>query len=170
MPLGQAFIGIVAGGIAGLVVATRGSLRHQQRDRGRERFVLHAIGALLFVAAVTRLLSAAPAASISSASALADYRERGHDPAVIRDAALCLVGLLAVTVGCAQRLGASPGDGSDARLGGDAREVSMDAAGDGPDGNGDAGTCTCPDRSVHGRPGRRWPAASETAMAPQPDR
>jgi hypothetical protein len=54
MPLGQAFIGIVAGGIAGIVVATRGSLRHVQRDRGRERLVLHAVGALLIVAVVTR--------------------------------------------------------------------------------------------------------------------
>ena len=53
MPLGQAFIGIVAGGIAGLVVATRGSVRHRQRDRGRERLVLHAVGALLIVATLT---------------------------------------------------------------------------------------------------------------------
>ena len=53
MPLGQVFIGIVSGGIAGLVVATLGSLRHVQRDRGRERLVLHAVGALLVVAAVT---------------------------------------------------------------------------------------------------------------------
>src|SRR4051812_1681340 len=54
MPLGQALIGIVAGGIAGTVVAVRGSLRHDQRDRGRERLVLHAVGVLLIVAAVTR--------------------------------------------------------------------------------------------------------------------
>ena len=53
MPLGQAFIGIVAGGIVGIVVATRGSLRNEQRDRGRERLVLHAVGALLIVAALT---------------------------------------------------------------------------------------------------------------------
>ncbi len=53
MPLGQAFVGIVAGSIAGLVLALRGSLRHQRRDRGRERLVLHAVGALLIVAAVT---------------------------------------------------------------------------------------------------------------------
>ncbi len=54
MPLGQVFIGIVAGSIAGIVVATRGSLRHEQRDRSRERLVLHAVGALLIVAVVTR--------------------------------------------------------------------------------------------------------------------
>ncbi len=54
MPLGQVFIGIVAGGIAGIIVATWGSLRHKQRDRGRERLVLHAIGALLIVAVLAR--------------------------------------------------------------------------------------------------------------------
>ena len=54
MAIGQAFIGIVAGGIAGVVVATRGSLRHAQRERSRERLVLHAIGALLIVAVLTR--------------------------------------------------------------------------------------------------------------------
>ena len=54
MPLGQVFIGVVAGGIAGLVVATRGSLRHARRDRGRERLVLHAVGALLLVVVVRR--------------------------------------------------------------------------------------------------------------------
>ena len=53
MALGQAFIGIVAGGIAGVVVAARGSLRHAQRERIRERLVLHAIGALLIVAVLT---------------------------------------------------------------------------------------------------------------------
>ena len=53
MPLGQLFIGIVSGGIFGLVVATWGSLRHEQRDRGRERLVLHAVGALLIVAVLT---------------------------------------------------------------------------------------------------------------------
>ncbi len=50
MPIGQLFIGIVAGGIAGMVVATRGSLRQGQRDRGRERLLLHAVGALLIIA------------------------------------------------------------------------------------------------------------------------
>jgi len=50
MPLGQLFIGLVAGGIAGIAVATRGSLRHDHRDRRRERLVLHAVGALLIVA------------------------------------------------------------------------------------------------------------------------
>ena len=50
MPIGQLFIGTVAGGIAGLAVATQGSLRHDQRDRGRERLVLHAVGGLLVVA------------------------------------------------------------------------------------------------------------------------
>ena len=54
MPLGQVFIGVVAGGIAGLVVATRDSLRHARRDRGRERLVLHAVGALLIVVVLTR--------------------------------------------------------------------------------------------------------------------
>lgn len=54
MPLGQVFIGIVAGGIAGIIVATWGSLRHEQRDRGRERLVLHAVGALLIVAILAR--------------------------------------------------------------------------------------------------------------------
>ena len=54
MPLGQLFIGIVAGGIAGIVVAIWGSLRHEQRDRSRERLVLHAVGALLIVAVLTR--------------------------------------------------------------------------------------------------------------------
>ena len=54
MPLGQVFIGIVAGGIAGIIVATWGSLRHEQRDRSRERLVVHAVGALLIVAALTR--------------------------------------------------------------------------------------------------------------------
>jgi hypothetical protein len=53
MPLGQAFIGIVAGGISGLAVAMRGSLRNGRRDRGRERLVLHAVGALLIVAVLT---------------------------------------------------------------------------------------------------------------------
>lgn len=54
MPLGQVFIGVVAGAIAGIVVATQGSLRHARRDRGRERLVLHAVGALLIVAVVRR--------------------------------------------------------------------------------------------------------------------
>lgn len=53
MPLGQLFMGVVAGGITGIVVATWGSLRHEQRDRGRERLILHAVGALLIVAALT---------------------------------------------------------------------------------------------------------------------
>jgi hypothetical protein len=53
MPIGQALVGMLVGGVAGLVVATRGSLRHPRRDRGRERTVLHAVGALLLVAAVT---------------------------------------------------------------------------------------------------------------------
>jgi hypothetical protein len=53
MPLGQVFIGLVAGGIAGIVVATWGSLRHKRRDRSRERLVLHAVGALLIVVALT---------------------------------------------------------------------------------------------------------------------
>jgi hypothetical protein len=54
MPLGQVFVGIVSGGILGLVIATRGSLRNERRDRGRERLVLHAVGALLIAVAVTR--------------------------------------------------------------------------------------------------------------------
>ena len=54
MALGQAFIGFVAGSIAGIVVAVRGGLRHAQRDRSRERLVLHALGALLIVAVLTR--------------------------------------------------------------------------------------------------------------------
>lgn len=53
MPIGQALVGIVAGGVAGLVVAARGSLRWDGRDRRRERIVLHAVGALLIVASVT---------------------------------------------------------------------------------------------------------------------
>ena len=53
MAIGQAFIGIVAGGIAGLAVAVRGGLRHQRRDRRHERLVLHAVGALLIVAVLT---------------------------------------------------------------------------------------------------------------------
>ena len=54
MPLGQLFIGVVAGGVAGILVATWGSLRHARRDRGRERLVLHAVGALLLVVVVRR--------------------------------------------------------------------------------------------------------------------
>jgi hypothetical protein len=50
MPLGQLFFGVVTGSIAGIVVATRGSLRHERRDRSRERLVLHGVGALLIVA------------------------------------------------------------------------------------------------------------------------
>ena len=54
MAIGQVFIGIVAGSIAGIVVAVRGGLRHAQRDRSRERLVLHALGALLIAAVLTR--------------------------------------------------------------------------------------------------------------------
>ena len=53
MPIGQAFVGSVVGGIAGLVVATQASRRGDQRDRRRQRLVLHAVGALLLVAVLT---------------------------------------------------------------------------------------------------------------------
>jgi hypothetical protein len=50
MAIGQALVGLVGGGAAGVAVATLGSLRHPARDRRRERLVLHAWGALLVVA------------------------------------------------------------------------------------------------------------------------
>jgi hypothetical protein len=52
MAIGQALVGMVVGGSLGAAVAVFGSLRSRNRDRRRERLVLHAIGALLIVAAV----------------------------------------------------------------------------------------------------------------------
>jgi hypothetical protein len=54
MPIGQLFFGIAVGGAFGAAVAFLGSLGYGRRDRRRERMVLHAIGALLFVAAVVK--------------------------------------------------------------------------------------------------------------------
>ncbi len=50
MPIGQALVGIVAGGALGAGVAVFGSLRHRTRDRRRERLVLHLFAALLVAA------------------------------------------------------------------------------------------------------------------------
>jgi hypothetical protein len=52
MAIGQAIVGIVAGGALGVGVAVFGSLRSRARDRRRERLVLHLFGALLAVATV----------------------------------------------------------------------------------------------------------------------
>jgi hypothetical protein len=54
MPIGQLFFGIAAGGAFGAAVAFLNSLGYGRRDRRRERIVLHAIGALLFFAAVVK--------------------------------------------------------------------------------------------------------------------
>jgi hypothetical protein len=59
MPTGQLFFGIAVGGAFGTAVAFFGSLGYRRRDRRRERIVLHAIGALLFVAAVVKAVSGA---------------------------------------------------------------------------------------------------------------
>jgi len=63
---------------------------------------------------------------------------------VIRGGAFLLAALLASTAGCTEHIGALGGGGSDASLGGDARDMSVIASGDGPDGSGDAAACTCP--------------------------
>jgi hypothetical protein len=55
MPIGQALLGIVAGGLAGLAVGVFGSLRHAERDRRRERRILVGLGALWVVASAVRL-------------------------------------------------------------------------------------------------------------------
>jgi len=52
MAIGQALLGIVAGGSFGAGVAVFGSLRSRTRDRRRERLVLHLFGALLVAAVV----------------------------------------------------------------------------------------------------------------------
>jgi len=52
MPIGQAIVGIVAGGTLGAGVAVFGSLRSRTRDRRRERLVLHLFGVLLIAAVV----------------------------------------------------------------------------------------------------------------------
>jgi len=52
MAIGQALLGIVAGGSFGAGVAVFGSLRSRTRDRRRERLVLHLFGALLIAALV----------------------------------------------------------------------------------------------------------------------
>ena len=52
MAIGQALVGIVAGGALGAGVAVFGSLRSRTRDRRRERLVLHLFGALLVAAFV----------------------------------------------------------------------------------------------------------------------
>jgi len=52
MAIGQAVVGIVAGGALGAGVAVFGSLRSRTRDRRRERLVLHLFGALLVAAVV----------------------------------------------------------------------------------------------------------------------
>ena len=52
MAIGQAVVGIVAGGALGAGVAVFGSLRNRTRDRRRERLVLHLFGALLVAAVV----------------------------------------------------------------------------------------------------------------------
>lgn len=52
MAIGQALVGIVAGGALGAGVAVFGSLRSRTRDRRRERLVLHLFGALLVAAVV----------------------------------------------------------------------------------------------------------------------
>ena len=52
MAIGQALVGIVAGGAFGAGVAVFGSLRSRTRDRRRERLVLHLFGALLVAAVI----------------------------------------------------------------------------------------------------------------------
>jgi uncharacterized membrane protein YeaQ/YmgE (transglycosylase-associated protein family) len=53
MPIGQAFVGIVGGGIAGGALSFV-ALRPRWRDRDLERLVLHVVGALFVVVAVVR--------------------------------------------------------------------------------------------------------------------
>jgi hypothetical protein len=51
MPLGQVFIGLVCGGVVG-VALTYVALRPARRDRQLERLLIHAVGAVVMVAAV----------------------------------------------------------------------------------------------------------------------
>jgi hypothetical protein len=50
MPIGQAFLGIVVGVVAGAALTYFAALRAAVRDRHLERLVLHAIGAVVIVA------------------------------------------------------------------------------------------------------------------------
>jgi hypothetical protein len=52
MAIGQAAVGVVAGGSLGVSVAVFGAPRGSRRDRRRERLVLHLFGALLIAAVV----------------------------------------------------------------------------------------------------------------------
>jgi hypothetical protein len=51
MPIGQAFVGLAGGGVVGAVL-TFIALRPAWRDRQLERLLLHAVGALVILAAV----------------------------------------------------------------------------------------------------------------------